>query len=342
MLALGLRVVGAQVCALFLVLAPPTHGQARALREGDRVRVTLTPVTLGVTGRVKEFNADSVTVVPTSGIPVALPWSQVTRLSVYQRRARAQGALHAAKWGLAVGTVVGVISLLTPMPEGEDFNETTLALEAVLDGALVGAVVGALYPARRWRDADIPETRGAVAIAAAARARAPRKPPSSLAGMTPAVELTAGATSIALPGSEFPGIAVALAANVALSPTRGFALVGDADLAYLRTGVFAGPRFWLRTQPLFSGRTTYTWFAQFLAGSVRGGESGVIRSQGGRAIQPGFGVDIGSRSLAARIQWDYSRVKGSYIEDSRVPGRDIDALTLERIIVGVTMRSVPW
>ena len=332
---------GTRLLILSLVagLATQAHAQARALALGDRVRVTTTAPVEGklvVTG----LDAASLTVA-SKGAAQVIPWSDVTRFEVLRRRTRRQGAVHGLKWGLAIGSAVGVISLLTPTPEGEEIDEKTLALEAVVDGAVVGAFFGAVFPARRWRELKVSEGQAAGAIAASTPAAAPG-PLSPHAGKTPAVELTLGTTSIALPGSQFPGVALSLAVNRALSPTRGFALVGESDVAFLRSAILGGPRFWMRTRPLFSGRMSSTWFAHVLGGTVRGAESGVMRSVGGSAIQPGFGVDIGSRAVAARIQWDHSSVPGSSIDDSRVPGEHVGTLSLGRVIVGVTLRSVPW
>jgi len=332
------------VAALLAASGSSGIAQAPALQPGDRIRLTaVEPAAFQGTARVSGTGGEALTIVPGSGAPLVIPWTQVTQLAVHERRSRRAGAVHGLKWGLAVGSIVGVISLLTPMPEGEDFSETALALEAVLDGALIGAFVGAIHPARRWRDLSVREAREAAILFAQAPSppRVPAAPPSPYAGRTPAIELTAGFTSPTSQYAQFPGGTAALAVNRAWTPRLGAALVADADAAILRTAVLGGGRIWVRSGPLFSGKPVVTYFVQLLAGTVRGGESGIVSSIGGRAIQPGAGIDFGARAVAARLQMDYSSVPGSRVMDPRVTG-DVDDLTIVRVLVGVTLRSMPW
>jgi hypothetical protein len=83
---------------------------------------------------------------------------------------------------------------------------------------------------------------------------------------------------------------------------------------------------------------TLTVFGQLLAGEVLGGESGVMRSTGGFATQPGVGVDIGAGGFAIRAQFDARHVRDSVVEDSRLAVPQFATLSGRRLTVGLTWR----
>lgn len=164
---------------------------------------------------------------------------------------------------------------------------------------------------------------------------------STHAGGTPAVEATLAFSAPTSEHAQFPGLLVAAALNAGRHPTRGAALVAEADLSAYRYAFMAGPRAYRRSSPLSGDRATITYFSQIVAGAVSGEELGVVRSVGGFVYQPGIGIDYGRGFLAGRGHVDYSVVPDGYVVDEREPGR-AESLTRLRIAVGMTFRSAPW
>ena len=337
------------LATLLMALAARGDAQSPAITPGDHVRVSA-PETHGkrLTGVIGTVGTDALTLGKTSA-PIVIPWDNVVALDIRVPRTRKAGVLNGAKWGLIAGAALGVISLATPTPEGEDFDEGQLAFEAVVDAAVVGVAAGAIWPGKRWRSVRVAEARDASRLAAArplaanpARATDADVTISGRAGMTPAVELSAGFSTPRSDYAQFPGLGVALAINGAWKPTLGAALVADAHVAQFATGVMGGPRLFLRSAPLFARRHILTYFAQFLAGSLRAERSGVVESTGGKALQPGVGIDFGARSIAGRLQIDQTIVRDGFVDDDRLPGRHAARLTGTRVLVGVTLRSESW
>jgi hypothetical protein len=334
--------------SLLLIVVPSVTGAQRALQTGDRVRVVAPPTTdKSTTAVITSVSADALTLgFKKQRSRLVIPWTGITRLEVSEPRTRRQGVLHAAKWGLAIGTVLGVISLTTPMPEGEDFSESMLALEAVADGVLIGAFVGAIRPGRHWRRLNVAETRDATRLAVAtpvAAAPAPAPPTiSRQAGTTPAFEYTVGFSAPVSRHAQFPGAAMALAINAGWTQTLGASLVGEMHAAIFRAALMGGARVYARSAPLYSGRRVTTFFGQVLAGKLRPEVSGVVRSNGGFAVQPGAGIDYGSGFFSGRLEVDYTIVPDGYVDDDRVVGRHVEELTGWRVVVGTTLRTRGW
>jgi hypothetical protein len=164
---------------------------------------------------------------------------------------------------------------------------------------------------------------------------------SHRAGATPLAELSLGLNPLQLPQAEFPGGTASLAVNPTKMPRVGMGLVLDADSSYLRTARMAGARLYGRTQPLYRTPRTVTAFVQVLAGSVTGGDSGVVHSHGGLAVQPGVGLDYGSGPCAVRIGIDYRHVAGGFVDDDRIAGRHVATLSGPRLMIGLTFRMLP-
>jgi hypothetical protein len=333
--------------ALSLAASPVCEAQTGTLRSGDRVRLTIPALTTSGALATGVVDPDTLRLtLKGRPSPLLVPWSSITRLSVSQPRTRRQGALNGLKWGLIIGAAVGAISLATPTPEGEDYDEGALAAEAVFDFAIVGTTIGALWPGRRWQRVNVADAREAVRLAMGQPVPAPAPvavaPVSPRAGRTPAIELTAGSTAPGSKYAQFPGFAAVLAVNAPLKPRLGASLVAEAHGALFASSIKAGPRVYLRTAPLFARRRVVTFFAQMLAGSLRPERSGVVESTGGRALQPGGGIDFGSRSVAFRWQMDYTIVRNGFVNDDRTPGVHAEKLTASRVLVGVTLRSQGW
>lgn len=160
-------------------------------------------------------------------------------------------------------------------------------------------------------------------------------------GATPTVEVGVGFNMSQLPQAEFPGFTGSVAVIRPSTSTRGMALVADVDASYLMSSTVAGLRAYGRSGPLFGERKTMTYFAHLLVGAVHGSMQGVLRSEGGFAVQPGVGLDYGAGSRAFRVQVDYRRVASGVVYDSRVPGRPVDRLSGPRVVLGMTWRLRP-
>lgn len=158
------------------------------------------------------------------------------------------------------------------------------------------------------------------------------------AGATPTVEVAAGFSMPQLPQAEFPGLTGSVAVILPKTSTWGAALVADVDASYLRLSLAAGPRVYVRSGPLFNGHRTVTGFAQLLVGAVRGGVSGVLRSEGGFVVEPSVGLDYGAGSRAFRLQVGYLNVANGVVYDSRVPGQPTDRLSGKRVVLGMIWR----
>jgi hypothetical protein len=348
---------------LLILWAAPSVAQvpAPAIRIGERVRLSAPVFELSkATAVVARRNVDSLTLALRGRSQhLALPWIDISGLEVREQRSRRQGALSRGRWGLGIGVLLAVVSLATPTPEGEDFSEPLLALEAVVDGALIGALVGVIAPGSRWRPIAVPDAREAVRVADLEEAAAPVVPrveaPAVLRDSAPSavlptsvpgrdglslVELTTGINTPQLPGAQFPGLTASLAVNVIQSQQYGGALVGEFDNSYLRDALMGGARVFVRSAPLSSQRATFTFFGQTVAGQVRGERSGVVESNGGFGIQSGVGLQYGADVGAAHLQVDYRSVPGGYVDDDRVSGRHIASLSGMRVFVGGTFRLV--
>ena len=123
--------------------------------------------------------------------------------------------------------------------------------------------------------------------------------------------------------------------------TWGAGLVADVEGSYLLQTNTAGLRVYRRTGLLFNQHRTVTYFAQILAGQATGSASGVLRSEGGRVIEPGVGLDYGSGRRTFHLQVGYRRVVEGVVYDSRLPGEPVDRLSKTRVVVGMTLRFLP-
>ena len=324
------------------IVASSAHAQLADVGVGDRVRVTAPRVAIDrLTTVVLAGDTGRLTIRAESGGPLELSSSDITLLEVRRVRSRREGAWRGLKWGLAIGTLVGLYSLSTPLPAGESFSETTLALEAVGYGALIGASIGAWKPGKAWHRADPARVRVPVVIAVAPRvdtqpARA--KVSSPRAGKTPIVEFTGGISLPPLPTAQFPGLNASLGVNLPRSRRYGATVVGEADLSHLRNALMAGVKLYGRTGALFERPWTLTYFAQGMAGQVRGGRSGVVHSNGGAGKLLGGGVDLGGGDRALRLQVDYRDVPGGVVRDDRVTTGPIASLSGIRVVIGATYR----
>jgi hypothetical protein len=159
-------------------------------------------------------------------------------------------------------------------------------------------------------------------------------------GTTPLLEATAGVNLQQLPQAEFPGLTASVVVNRASTSRVGVAIVGDGELSYLQFGVTAGPRVYGRTGPLFGEHRVVSAFGQLLVGGVAGATEGVMRSQGGVAVQPGIGFDYGAGAGGFHMQFDYRKIRDGFVEDSRVAGARTD-LSGPRLIFGMVWRFLP-
>jgi len=177
-----------------------------------------------------------------------------------------------------------------------------------------------------------------MALLAAPATAAASDPPD---GATPAFEISVGFNGPQYRTAEFPGLTLSAAINLTETPTRGLAAIGEIDASYLRLGRMAGARIYRRTGPLYATRRSLAYFGQFLLGGVTGGESGVVSSQGGFAVQPGVGIDYGRGARAFHLQFDYRAVPGGFIDDARMPDEHAATLSGARVFLGLTWRFFP-
>ena len=176
----------------------------------------------------------------------------------------------------------------------------------------------------------------AVSSTAAGCASAPPRP-----GATPTAEVAVGFSAPQLPQAEFPGFTGSVALIFPKTSTWGAAVVADVEGSYLIESTTAGPRVFVRTGPLFNRHRTLTTFAQLLMGKATGSIEGVLRSEGGRVIEPGIGFDYGAGRTAFRLQVGYRHVAKGLVYDSRVPGGPTDRLSRMRVVLGMTWRVRP-
>lgn len=300
-----------------------------------------------VTAILAGADAESLTLtVKDRASPLVVPWNGVSGLAVSAPRTPRQGAVHGAKWGLAIGAVLGLLSMLGP-PVDSTTPELELAISSPISGAITGATWGALRPGKRWRAVNVAEARASVAAfptvagpvadsVVIAAMTLPR------AGSTPALEFTIGAGAPRSRHAQFPALGLQVAANLGWKPRLGAAVVGDALADLHHTAMLGGARVYARSAPLFADRGVLTIFGQVLAGKMRAEGSGVVYSTGGTAIQPGLGIDYGRAFLALRIQVDRTIVRDGLIYDEREPGGPVGKLTSTRVFCGTTVRLPPW
>jgi hypothetical protein len=141
--------------------------------------------------------------------------------------------------------------------------------------------------------------------------------------------------------AEFPGLTASIAVILPKTSKWGAGLVAETDSSYLSLSKAVGPRIYGRSGPLYSGHATVTYFAQLLIGRATGRVEGVFRSEGGRVVEPGVGLDYGAGAWAARLQVGSRKVSNGVIYDSRVPGAPTSRLSGLRVVVGVTGRIGP-
>ena len=334
-----------QLCATSASVAQ--SAAPAALHVADRVRVTAPKLEIArAVGLVNDQNGDALTVaIPNRAALLVIPWADLSTLEVHRPRTRKEGLLHGAKWGLGVGVVLGLISLATPTPKGEDFSEPLLALEAVLDGLGVGAAIGAVRPGRRWRGVDVQAARDAarqpvaVAVVAAVPDIQPlptELPAQAARALVPIVDFTAGVNFPQYQWAQFPGLLAALAVNVVPGKRFGAALVGEFDNSLFRDALMGGGRVYFRGAPLLPGRGTMTGFGQVLGGDVRAERSGVVHSNGGRGVYAGLGVEYSVDATAFHLEAGYRSVPGGVIDDERVAGRHVGTLSGMRVVIGAT------
>ena len=327
---------------VFWVVSSPSAAQNPALKIGNQVRLSAPdfPELKGTVAGAPSAEGLSLTV-SNKFAPLVIPWSSITSLAVNQPRSRGQGALRGAMWGAGLGAGIALIFLAAPAGPEEDSLAPT-PFDGFVTGVTLGALIGRLRPGSRWRAVDVAAARNSAANGALAADPEPQPRRAALEsarkGTTPLAELTFGANFPQLQHAQFPGLIASLALNGLRRPRYGAALVGELDASYLRFGSMLGPRIYARSGPLFANRWTLTYFGQFLVGKVAGEESGVLRSGGGFATQPGVGIDWGRNAYALRVEFDYRNVPGSFVEDSRNSPPRIGDLSGERIAVGYTMR----
>lgn len=157
-------------------------------------------------------------------------------------------------------------------------------------------------------------------------------------GATPTVEIGVGFATPSLPSAQFPGFTGSIAGIIPKTPTWGAGMVADVEASYLIQSTMAGPRAYGRSGPLFSQHRTVSYFAQLLMGKATGSVQGVLRSEGGFAVEPSVGLDYGAGPRAFRLQVGYRNVASGVVYDSRVPGQPVDRLSGPRVVLGMTWR----
>ena len=136
--------------------------------------------------------------------------------------------------------------------------------------------------------------------------------------------------------AEFPGIALSVAANAVRRRNWGAAIVVEGDASYVRVSRGVGARVFVRSPGLESGKFGATAFAQWLAGSVDAGRSGIIVSNGGRLSQPGIGLTIGTSRRSLLVQVDKQHVSGGFIHDEM--RGDTAPMSRTRVTIGYVRR----
>ena len=345
------HVFGCTQLAVLLVLTPPIL-TSQAVHPGKTVRFTAPSVLHGrLEGVYLGRSGDTVFFGNDERGPIEVPSLAISALDVSMGKSRWRGALRGMLWGAAVAAPLGALAIAdTAWDTQADGSKASFVVTSVLSGAFIGGIVGLFVPARVWRRADPRVLMDATSTwkAGGASDNQPlpvvsepvpvvqaNAPPRN--GATAVVEATVGFTGPA-PYADFPTLVASLAVNLGRKPRYGAALVGDFDASYLRLGLMAGPRIYGRSGPLSGGPMTLTYFGQFLAGTVIGGVSGVIRTSGGFGMLPGAGLDFGLSQVAARAQIDYRIVPGGYMDDERIPGRHVSGLSGLRVVVGSTVR----
>lgn len=324
-----------------LLLATRAPAQVRPLQIGDRVRLAA-PAFQGqahIIGLSPEVLSLALPSPPGTAL---IPWSNISSLELNLRRSRFEGAVHGAKWGAGVGSLLGLLMLTLPGSPEEELTVEELAGMAFIEGVVIGTAIGAFRPGSRWRRLPVASAREAVVL----ELNVPTPPADAVAAPVtvrrshnPIVELTLGFDGPQLEHAQFPGVTGSIAFNRARNDRFGGALLGQLDLiSYLQRGLMAGPRLYARTAPLREDNRPVTYFAQVLAGRVVAEESGVISTNGGMGLQPGAGLDWGGQRMALRIQVDYRVVPGGTIQDSRLENPEIAKLSGVRVLIGVTGR----
>lgn len=140
--------------------------------------------------------------------------------------------------------------------------------------------------------------------------------------------------------AEFPGIALSVAGNLVRRRLWGAAAVVESDASYVRLSRGIGARAFVRSSGLESGKFGATAFAQWLVGTVDGGRSGIIVSNGGRLSQPGVGFTIGTSNRSFLVQIDKQRVAGGIIHDEM--RGDTASLNRTRVTIGFVQRFLNW
>lgn len=117
-----------------------------------------------LTGQLRELSDDSLLLrgLKKDGVPVSVSRASITRLDVYTRMTRGEGARTGAVIGavgalsasIALGALTGSLGEATYYPNGTDRPGMPVWLGFVMEasiGAVVGAAAGAIYPMRYWR-----------------------------------------------------------------------------------------------------------------------------------------------------------------------------------------------
>lgn len=139
------------VLALLMTLPLAQATPVSPLTPGTRVRVTVREASgeRTVTGPLRTFDSQALTLTSNGARHVSLPRSTITKIEVSRghRRRVGEGALVGAVAGLAVFALIEA-SCTGECEPAE--NRAALAAGAVAVGAVAGAGVGALARSERW------------------------------------------------------------------------------------------------------------------------------------------------------------------------------------------------
>jgi hypothetical protein len=151
--------------------------QQRMPAVGDRVRVSwTTPPGVTLQGDLTALRGDTLFVrgdLAARAVPV--PFAQVERIEVRQRRPRLQGMGLGALIGAPIGLAGGYLLGASAEPAADDCADdcgllkTVGAAAGLVSGTVLGALIGVSTPGGRWVAVERPATRVAVSVSVGLR-----------------------------------------------------------------------------------------------------------------------------------------------------------------------------
>jgi hypothetical protein len=168
-----------RVLFLALLLVPGAATAQTTLLElqpGVRVRVTAPP-TLGsrYEATIGARRGDTLSLVREGFAPISVAISALSMAEVARGESRVDGMWRGAKWGAAIGLVIGGLYATTPnnhwncldenvCSADEIVSDTQIVALSTFGGAFYGGAIGALVGRQRWERLVLPNERASLIL----------------------------------------------------------------------------------------------------------------------------------------------------------------------------------